>query len=271
MTAVPADLVSLAEAFAAFPAVRAVALAGSSGAGNADGLSDYDLYVYADTGVAVADRRALAERLGRAPFEIDNHYWETGDEWCLADSGMTVDIMYRDPCWIEERLAAVLDRHEPSLGYTTCFWDNLLSSLPLFDRLGWFGELQHRARVPYPEGLARAIIRHNRPLLRTTISSYRVQLVKAAKRHDPVSLNHRLAAFLASWFDILFAVNRVPHPGEKRLLTQAAARCAVLPEGFPGNVESLLQLVGSGQPEPAALGEAIDRVCRALESLLVHQ
>jgi hypothetical protein len=29
-----------------------------------------------------------------------------------------------------------------------------------------------------------------------------------------VSLNHRTAALLASYFDVLFALNRVHHPGD---------------------------------------------------------
>lgn len=43
----------------------------------------------------------------------------------------------------------------------------------------------------------------------------------AIVRQDPVSLNHRIAAWLASYFDILFAINGQFHPGEKRLLTYA--------------------------------------------------
>lgn len=268
MPEIPSDLVLLVDGFAALPMVEALTLAGSVGAQTTDAHSDYDLYVYADGGVPVGARRALAEKLGRNRREIDNRFWEPGDEWALAASGRVVDIMYRSRVWIEERLAALLERHEPALGYTTCFWDNVLHSRILFDRTGWFAALQEKARVPYPEELAAAIIRHNLPLLRGTISSYRTQLLKAAKRGDPVSGNHRAAALLASYFDILYAANRVTHPGEKRLLQVTPERCAVLPEGFPGDVTALLAAVGSLYPEPPVLEAAVDRLCDRLEALL---
>lgn len=268
MPDIPSDLVLLIDGFAALPEVAAVVLAGSVGAETTDAHSDYDLYVYADGEIPVAARRALAEKLGRNRRELDNRFWEPGDEWALAASGRVVDIMYRSRAWIEERLAALLVRHEPSLGYTTCFWDNVLASRILFDRTGWFAVLQEQSRVPYPEPLAAAIIRHNLPLLRTTISSYKTQLLKAAKRGDPVSGNHRAAAFLASYFDILYAANRVTHPGEKRLLEVTRKRCHCLPAGFPEDVTALLAVVGTLYPEPPALEAAVDRLCDGLEAVL---
>ncbi|HTE18437.1 MAG TPA: DUF4037 domain-containing protein, partial [Armatimonadota bacterium] len=86
------------------------------------------------------------------------------------------------------------------------------------DSNGWYGRLQDGARQPYPEALKQAIIAKNHPILRRTLSSYLHQITRAAARDDVVSVQHRVTALLASYFDILFAVNELPHPGEKRQL-----------------------------------------------------
>jgi hypothetical protein len=66
------------------------------------------------------------------------------------------------------------------------------------------------------------VVAKNFPVLGPIISSYEDQIQSAFARRDLVSLNHRTAAWLASYFDIVFAGNRQYHPGEKRLLIQAA-------------------------------------------------
>jgi len=84
--------------------------------------------------------------LGENP-EIDNRFWEPGDEWSDPSTATQLDIMYRSPEWIEEHLNRVLSRHEAALGYTTCFWYNVVHSEALFDPRGWYQELQNRCRV----------------------------------------------------------------------------------------------------------------------------
>jgi hypothetical protein len=219
-TNAPATLV--AAAFAKFPAVIAVALAGSGVAGTADEQSDLDLYVYAEEPVAMADRIAIATRFATRR-EVGNDFWEPGDEWIDAQTGRHVDVMYRTPDWIEEQLERVLVRHEASVGYSTCFWHNVLHSTPLFDRSGWYRDLQAAATRPYPRPLQRAIIARNYSILRQTLSSYLAQIERAVWRGDSVSIQHRVTALLASYFDVLFAVNELPHPGEKRLLQLSAS------------------------------------------------
>jgi predicted nucleotidyltransferase len=225
----------VAAAFATLPGVVAVAMAGSRATDDADDRSDIDLYVYAGEPIATADRAAIAASFATRP-EVGNDFWEPGDEWIDAQTGRHVDVMYRTPLWIEEQLERVLVRHEASLGYSTCFWHNVLHSRPLFDRSGWYRDLQATAARPYPQPLRRAIIARNHPLLRQTLSSYLAQIERAVRRGDSVSIQHRITALLASYFDVLFAVNELPHPGEKRLLELAATRCARTPTDMESQI-----------------------------------
>ena len=65
------------------------------------------------------------------------------------------------------------------------------------------------------------------------------QIAKALMRNDLVSINHRLAAFLASYFDILFAINEIPHPGEKKLIDIVENQCNIKPENFKENLDKV--------------------------------
>ncbi len=253
---------TLAAAYAGLPSVEAVTLAGSQTTGHSGPDSDLDLYVYSRDPVAVADRARIA--YARAPQpEVDNRFWEAGDEWVEPDSGLGVDVMFREVAWIEEQLARVLERHEASTGCSTCLWHNVLSAQILYDREGWFGRLQAWAGRPYPEELRQAILAKNHPILRSTQSSYLHQIERAVARGDLVSVNHRVAALLAGYFDILFAHNRLPHPGEKRLLAHAAA-CPQTPQDMARQVTALLRAAGEGDQVVARVNELLD----SLDALL---
>ncbi len=247
----------IAGRYAQLPEVHAVVLGGSLGYGNGGAGSDIDLYVYSRSEIAPAQRAKIA--LARTETaEINNRFWEPGDEWIEGDPPTGVDVMYRTPGWIEGQLERVLGRCEASVGYSTCFWHNVLNSRALYDPHGWYAALQRSARVPYPEALQQAIVDKNHPILRDTFSSYRHQLERAVERGDLVSVNHRVAEVLSSYFDVVFAVNKLPHPGEKRLVEIAKARCEKLPAGFPGDVEALLRAAGSGSPEVLELVDFMD-------------
>jgi hypothetical protein len=254
---------SLAVAYAAAGEVEAVAVAGSTAAGSADARSDLDLYVYLEGELSLELRRAVAGPLAER-LELDNRSFEPGDEWVDPVSGCRVDVMFRATAWIEEQLDRVLVHHRASLGYTTCLWHNVLHSRPLFDRGGWFGRLKGRADVPYPEALRRAVVAANFPLLRSTLSSFAHQAEVASGRGDRVAVNHRVAALLASFFDVLFALNRQTHPGEKRLLP-AVRSCPIVPHRLEAQVERLLRAVTS---PPAELRAAVDDLVDGLEPLL---
>lgn len=70
---------------------------------------------------------------------------------------------------------------------------------------------------------------------------------------------------LGSVFEILFAVNRQTHPGEKRLLAHARAVCPVRPPGFEDKVEMILTPVAG---DSDLLLEFIDTLVAAIDDLL---
>jgi predicted nucleotidyltransferase len=267
--ATPAALAArVAAAFAALPDVDTVAMAGSRAAGSADDRSDIDLYVYAAEPVAMADRAAIASRFATRR-EVGNVFWEPGDEWIDERTGLQVDVMYRTPAWIEDQLKRVLTRHEASLGYSTCFWHNVRHSEPLFDRDGWYAELQETAAGPYPEPLRWAIVARNHPILRQTFSSYLAQIERAVRRGDSVSIQHRVTALLASYFDVLFAVNVLPHPGEKQLLQLAVAHCTRTAPGMEAEINALLET--AARPASPKIVAPVNALLDGLDDLLVRE
>ena len=221
--------------------MEAVAWGGSQAATRGDRLSDIDLYVYTTAVIPLAAREALVAEMRSSRADLNLQLWDLGDEWYDADTGIEVDVIYWEPAWIESQLDRVWRQHQASLGYTTCFWHTLEHSPALYDRRGWFADLQRQSEQPYPETLRRAIIAKNHAALRRVIPSYAHQIDKACQRTDLVSLNHRVAALLASYFDVVFALNRVLHPGEKRLIERAQAHCPRLPLDMAAGLSALLQ------------------------------
>lgn len=254
----------IAALYGELPQVEAVALGGSQATESADERSDVDLYVYVHSDIPQSVRAEIAMSLGER-IEVDNHFWELGDEWVDSDSGIHADVMFRNARWLEDELDRVLKRHEASIGYSTCVWHNVLASRALFDANGWFRQMQDIASQPYPEELREAIVARNFPILKDNISSYYSQLDSAVSRGDFVSINHRVAAILASYFDILFAVNSLPHPGEKRLLQIALERCMRIPHLMERHVTDLLLAVSAGDSEVLMQAELL---IEGMESLL---
>jgi hypothetical protein len=258
----------IADRFAELLYVESVVLSGSRTRQVDDGHSDFDLYVYTRRQVPPAWRMELARPHG-SRIAIDNHYWENGDDWIDTRTGVEVDIMYRSPEWIEEQIERILVRHEASTGFSTCFWHNVMSSQILYDRVGWFERLQEQVSQPYPDALRRAIIAKNHPILRRTNSSYLQQIELALARRDLVSINHRVAALLASYFDILFALNRQPHPGEKRLVAYAEMLCPLRPAALAGQVDAVLR--ATTPPETLELQARAKHLLDDLDEILTAE
>ncbi len=234
-------LQEIAQSYSKLEQVYAVVLSGSRTSNQNDEMSDYDIYVYSDAEIPVEFRTELAKKYSD-DYEIDNRYFETGDEWNLRESNTGLDFMFRCKNWITDTVDNIYCKHMASNGYSTCFLHNIKTSQILYDKDNWFLNLQNKVNGPYPEELKNNIIKRNIMLISDKKNaSYLDQIKLAVKRNDPVSVNHRIAAFMASYFDILFALNKVYHPGEKRMIKYAQKHCKILPEQFEENINQLFK------------------------------
>ncbi len=123
--------------------------------------------------------------------------------------------------------------------YTTCMWHNLRTCRILYDKNGNLIKYKEKYSFDYPEQLKKNIINHQLKLIDSSLPAYPNQIKKAIERGDSVSVNHRISEFLASYFDMIFAINSLTHPGEKRLIQLCKKQCKILPENFEENLELL--------------------------------
>lgn len=220
--------------------VVAITLAGSCASGRKDAYSDIDIDIIINKDIPVGKREVIAKKFSDI-MEINNNFWGASDEFILRNSSIQVDIAYFDFQWLKDQLANVLDNCNASLGYTTCFWNNVINSLIVYDKANSFKEFKEKYNIEYPIELKKNIISKNYPILKSKFSAYYNQIEKAINRKDLVNINNRVSAFLDSYFDIIFAVNEIPHPGEKRLLNITKTMCNKLPKEFTENIELLIE------------------------------
>lgn len=235
---------SVIDGFERLDEVDAVALGGSRSTGENDAKSDYDIYVYCSGDLTLEQKSGVMSPYCKET-EIGNHYWELEDN-CVLSNGVPIDVIYRKVEDFDGYLKFVVDEGNAFNGYTTCFWHNIINSTVLFDKSGKFTQMQKQYTIDYPEKLRESIIAKNRKLLSGVLPSYDKQIQKAALRNDLVSVHHRTTEFLASYFDIIFALNRLTHPGEKRLVELCKKHCKILPENFEENITALLASITNG-------------------------
>ena len=240
---VPEFLHEIASAFGSIAGVEAVAWCGSAAMGVADAHSDFDFYVYTIAPVPVESRRAVILERSRHS-QLNNTFWELEDEW-IDREGRRFNAMYRSCDFVLGEIAARLERYSADLGYTTAYCFSVANGFILHDPRQWLDGVQERLRQRFPESLIRSIVAKNRPVLGGGMQScYLAQMKAAIARDDLISLNHRVAVWIASYTDILFAVNRRYHPGEKRLLMYMESLPG-LPENALEDIPRLCTLAGN--------------------------
>lgn len=219
--------------------VEALVLGGSRSTGVYDEKSDYDLYVYVKEMPSLTERKQILNDTC-SYIELANKFWEEEDD-CTLLNGIDIDIIYRNINDVDKMLYETVFNCRAEIGYTTCFWFNVLKSKVLYEKDNCYTLLVNKYNVTYPKALQENIIKKNKALLTGFLPSYDKQIKKAYNRGDYNSVTHRVTAYLASYFDIILALNGLLHPGEKRLKEYVIANCKIIPQDFSKNLDNLFQ------------------------------
>lgn len=231
---------NILQEFQKLHSVRAIAIGGSGTNKTSDNLSDIDVYIFVEKDIPISDRETIIKKYS-SKYEVGGEYFGSGDEFFVDKLGRQLDVMYWGVNWFNDIVNNVWFKHYPSNGYTTAFLFTLKNFEIIFDKDYWLLSLQNSVKTEYPKELKENIIKRNMMLMKDKpFASYYEQIEKAIIRNDMVSINHRISAFLASYFDVIFAVNELLHPGEKRLIQYAKTHCKILPKDFEENINKLL-------------------------------
>lgn len=213
----------LADALLGLDSVVAVFLGGSRATGVADLRSDTDLYAVHRAAVATGAARAavLAPLADRSEVHEETAW---GPEDHLYVDGDLVEVVHLGLEGLRDLVDRAYAEGLDDEGFATAFLHTVSSGLVLRDPEGEVTALQQRLAT-YPEATRDLLLASLPPLL----TAYLSQLGTAMARGDLLMVQHRRASIQAVWFNLLFALNRVYHPGEKRLLDHAE-RCALKPD-----------------------------------------
>ncbi len=240
------------------PGVIAIAQGGSVNAGLADASSDRDFHVYWEPPLATAAERAV--RL--AALADPGCVWpgEGMTSWLLEDhftvAGQLIELIYIRMADVAAEVEAAYRDGFAEEGFTTgrlfCFAHDRI----VHDPAGSLGAQQPRLTASYPEALRRAILRRQC----TRLALYIGQLRTGQQRGDLLYAQQIRTKLQNVYFDLLFAVNRFYHPGEKRLLIYAE-RCPLRPPDSTARWERVARLPADAPELAERLGTLAAELC----------
>ena len=120
-----------------------------------------------------------------------------------------------------------------SKAYWGAYWDDCIFNnvIPI--------EITYETINGTRQKLRKNIVSVCRELLDGMAASCFNRIEVAIKRNDVIGVNYRLSEFTKYYFDILFALNRTFHPGEKRLIEFGIELCEWLPVDFESDLHGL--------------------------------
>ena len=253
-------LQQIVAAVADLPGFAAISLGGSAATGLADENSDLDLHVYWRAPLAAPAERAarLAQIADAGSVEVDILDW--GREDNLRAGGRLVELIYVP---LDELRAEVEQAYGEGLiseGYTTARLFYLANNRPLHDPAGELSAMRERLLAEYPEPTRRLLLQYHPALLRTYLGHLRL----AQSRGDLLAAQHRRYTVQMVFFNLLFALNRQYHPGEKRLLIHSQ-RCTLRPADLTARWSRVARLAADDPELVAELGSLVDNLCSMIE------
>ena len=255
---IPDETARIVAVVGQIPGVVAIAQGGSVNAGLGDSASDLDFHVYWEPPLALAAERtvrlaALADPGSVWPGEGTSS-WLLEDHFALA--GRAIELIYIRMADVHNEVAVAYRDGFAEEGFTTgrlfCFAHDRI----VHDLTGALGTQQSQLRASYPDALRRAVIRRQTARL----ALYLGQLRTGQQRADLLYAQQIRTKLQNVFFDLLFAVNRQYHPGEKRLLTYAA-RCPLRPPDFTERWERVARLPADAPALVDELGTLAAELC----------
>jgi hypothetical protein len=250
----------IAAAGAALPGFEAMSLGGSAGAGLDDAQSDLDIHVYWRPPLATPEQRAaqLAGCADPGSIELEVRFWGLEDH--LRVGGRDVELIY---VHLEDLRAEVDRAYAEGLGaegFATAQLYYVANGRPFYDPKAELAALRARLAT-YPEPTRRRLLESHPALLRAYLRHLRV----AQSRGDLLFAQHRRYTIQMVFFNALFALNRLYHPGEKRLLIHAQ-RCAVQPPDLAARWNHIARLPADDGALADVLDELVDDLCQRIEA-----
>jgi hypothetical protein len=255
-----AILEQIVAAVADLPGFAAISLGGSAATGLADESSDVDLHVYWRVPLATPDERAAALTRVADAGSVAVEILDWGREDNLRVDGRAVELIYIS---LDELRAEVEQAYGAGLiseGYTTARLFYLANGRPLHDPTGELSLLRERLLAEYPEPTRRLLLQYHPALLRTYLGHLRL----AQSRGDLLMVQHRRYTVQMVFFNLLFALNRRYHPGEKRLLIHSLD-CTLQPPNLTARWSRAARLAVDHHDLAGALGSLVDDLCSLIE------
>lgn len=244
---------------AGLPGFVAISLGGSAATGLDDAASDLDLHVYWRAPLADTDQRV--ERLARVADagSVQANILTWGLEDHIRVGGRLVELVYLS---LDDLLAEARRAYGEGLigeGFTTALLFCAARGRPLHDATGELAALRERLLAEYPEPTRRLLLQHHPDLLRVYLKHLRL----AQSRGDLLSVQQRRATVQMVFFNLLFALNRRYHPGEKRLLVHSLS-CPLRPAECETRWQHAARLAADDPALAATLGDLVEELCELI-------